>query len=114
MTNQLFRDYLDNRIPGHETPKMVWVNIMPKIRPGIYWVPNLPDPSAPTLQGLAEAVDLSKFVKVTGLAFDGMAETMRRMGDAARNCRCCIPAIDKPAPTPWGGNIATQKRRRKL
>lgn len=32
MTNDLFRDLLDNRIPGHETPMMVWVNIMPEIR----------------------------------------------------------------------------------
>ena len=111
-TNDLFRDLLDNRIPGHETPTMVWVNIMPKIRPRFYWVPNLPDPSAPTIQDLAEAVDLSKFLEAAGLAFDDIAETMRRMGEGSR---CYVPDNKKPAPTPpWAGNIATQKRRRKL
>lgn len=32
MTNDLFRDLLENRIPGHETPTVVWVNITPEIR----------------------------------------------------------------------------------
>lgn len=102
MTNQLFRGVLDGRIPLARK----------RIRPGIYWVPNLADPTAPTLQDLDEGIALSPFVEATGLAFDDLAETMRRMGEA---CKCCMPAYAKSTPTPpWAGNIATQKRRRKL
>lgn len=31
MTNDLMRDLIENRIPGHETPKAVWVTITPEV-----------------------------------------------------------------------------------
>ena len=31
MTNDLFRDLLDNKIPGHVTPRTVWVTITPEL-----------------------------------------------------------------------------------
>lgn len=32
MTNDLFRDYLDGRIPGHETPRTVTITVTPEWR----------------------------------------------------------------------------------
>lgn len=146
MTNQLFREVLDGRIPLARK----------RIRPGFYFLPvGSFDPAAPTLKDLASAINLSQVVTIelppqAGLttvaniehrtmaieaaareeerearnrAMTEAAAAMGRevadmeaaliaMGAAARNS---IPAITKPTPTPpWAGNIATQKRRRKL
>lgn len=98
-TNDLFRDYLEDPRPAR-----------PRIRPGFYYLPaGSFDPAAPTMADLAEAVE------ITGLSFDELAETMRRVGDAAREARAAILDYTKPTPTPpWAGNIATQKRRKRL
>ncbi len=102
MTNQLFRDYLDGRIV-----------VRKRIRPGFYWIPAGSIREAPTMRDLEKAVDISKFVVTIGPAFDELAETMRRVGNAASQCH--VPDYKKPTPTPpWAGNIVTQKRRRKL
>lgn len=103
MTNQLFREVLDGHIPLARK----------RVRPGFYYVPaGSYDPAAPTMADLAEAVEISNFAEFTGLAFDDMAETMRRMGDAVRNS-ASHGYVMPPPPYPTG-NIATQKRRRKL
>lgn len=51
MTNQLFRDYLEGRIV-----------VRRRVRPGFYFLPNLPDPTAPTMKDLNAGIDLTPYV----------------------------------------------------
>lgn len=107
MTNQLFRDLLDNKIPGHETPTTVWVDIMPQIPPGFYFLPGLVDPTAPTVAELNAGVDLSHI-----LTIDGYSPTP--WPHMAPGKGWDEPAYVMPPPPYPIGNIATQKRRKRL
>ena len=60
MTNDLFRDLLEGRIP---TPRK-------RIRPGIYFLPKLVNPAAPTMNELAAGVNISHILTVDGFSFD--------------------------------------------
>lgn len=131
-TNDLFRDLLENRIPGHETPTAVWITIMP--RTGIFFLPKLADPTAPTVAELNAGIDLSQVVTIgvdaawenkraarnraiadaaaaASQSFADMEAALLAFGEAAHKASPTYPA---PPPKPWAGNIATQKRRRKL
>lgn len=126
MTNQLFREVLDGRIPLARK----------RVRPGFYFLPNLADPTAPTVAELNAGVDLSGYITTDGLQMQSpdqpktMTESLQEMaaatgmsaeeimdllakaGAAPKKAR--IPKYVMPAPPYPTGNIATQKRRRKL
>lgn len=47
-----------------------------------------------------------------GMSVEALTEVLGKLAEAASKA---IPTITKPAPTPpWAGNIATQKRRKRL
>lgn len=96
-TNDLFREVLDGRIP------------MPRrrIRPGFYYLPNLTDPKAPTVAELNAGVDLSHI-----LTIDGYIPTP--WPHMAPGKGWDEPAYVMPPPPYPTGNIATQKRRKRL
>lgn len=125
-TNDLFREVLDGRIP------------MPlrRIRPGFYYLPNLTDPKAPTVAELNAGVDLSGYITTDGLQMQSpdqpktMTESLQEMAAAtgmsveeimdllakagAGPKKARIPKYVMPAPPYPAGNIATQKRRKRL
>ena len=125
-TNDLFREVLDGRIP---LPRR-------RIRPGFYYLPNLTDPTAPTVAELNAGVDLSGYITTDGLQMQStdqpktMTESLQQMAAAtgmsaeeimdllakagAGPKKARIPKYVMPAPPYPVGNIATQKRRRKL
>lgn len=145
MTNQLFRDYLDGRIPVR--PMFAIGGMIP--RPGYYFLPNLADPTAPTMKELAAGVNISEYMIINlppqaGLttparetdyeainrAIGKASESLQEMSAAtgmsaeeimallakagARPDKVWTPTYVMPPPKPWAGNIATQKRRRRL
>lgn len=56
MTNDLFRDLLDGLIPMARK----------RIKPGIYFLPSLRDPTAPTVAEMNAGIDLSQFITIDG------------------------------------------------
>lgn len=96
-TNNLFRDLLDGRIPLARK----------RLRPGIYILPSLADPTAPTIAELNAGVDISKAVTIDGYSSDPWPHMAPSKGWDE-------PKYVMPAPPYPTGNIATQKRRRKL
>lgn len=60
MTNDLFRDLLEGRIPMARK----------RIKPGIYFLPKLVNPAAPTMKELAAGVNISHILTVDGFSFD--------------------------------------------
>lgn len=131
MTNQLSPDDFDEPIPARKP-----------ILPGFYFLPNLADPTAPTAKELAAGLNISHVVTielppqaglttvareedhdaakhalgemaaVTGVDIDALAAALNALGNAAPDWG--EPTYVMPPPKPWAGNIATQKRRRKL
>lgn len=132
MTNQLFQDVLDGRIP------------MPRrrARTGFYFLPGLAGPAAPTVAELNAGIDLTNVTigfnlapkaaareeerearnraiaeaaAAAGETFADMEAALIAMGAAAqRAAQAAQAAYVIPPPKPWGGNVATQKRPRKL
>lgn len=97
MTNQLFREVLEGRIPLARK----------RVRPGFYFLPNLADPTAPTVAELNAGVDLSHI-----LTIDGYSPTP--WPHMAPGKGWDEPAYVMPPPPYPVGNIATQKRRKRL
>lgn len=80
----------------------------PNIRPGIYFLPvGSFDPSAPTMRDLEQGIELTLHA-TDGYTVDAEDST----GEAAPDWD--EPEYVLPPPKPWVGNIATQKRRRRL
>lgn len=100
MTNQLFREVLEGRIP------------MPRrqIPPGFYFLPTLADPTAPTMADLNAGIRLDGVVENV----EAFTDALHAIGQAALNAMRAAPKYVMPAPSYPTGNIATQKRRRKL
>lgn len=85
-TNDLFRDLLEGRVPMARK----------RIRPGIYFLPNLKDPTAPTVAELNAGIDLSRLITI-----DGFGAAMRQVGVAAQTAGTTIQELaDAYAWTP--------------
>lgn len=128
-TNDLFQELLDGRIP------------MPRRldRPVFYFLLTLADPTAPTVAELNAGIRITMMATdgfnlaieaaarederqarnraiteaaaLAGQSFADMEAALMAFGEAAHKAATTYTA---PPPKPWAGNIATQKRRRKL
>jgi len=107
-----------------------------RTQPRVYFLPvGSFDPTAPTMQDLEQGVDISHVVTIgVDAEWDDEREARNRaIADAAATAgqyfadmEAALLAFGEavsssgsrgyvmPSPKPWAGNIATQKRRRKL
>lgn len=85
-TNNLFRDLLDGRIPVARK----------RLKPGIYFLPNLKDPTAPTMRELQQGVRIN-----IATTIDDFGAAMRQVGAAAQTAGTTIQELaDAYAWTP--------------
>lgn len=138
MTNQLFREVLEGQIPlarkrirpgfyflpslaDPTAPTVAELNAGVDLSNAVTidgysptpWPHMTPEAAAREEERQARNAAISEAAKAAGQSFADMEAAFMAFTHAASKCN--VPDYTKPTPTPpWAGNIATQKRRKKL